>query len=597
MSTSRNTKSIEELITMYENDQLLLPEFQRDFKWPIEKSETLFDSIFKDLFIGSIILSKPQFDLACKKLDLRERGSKKRKPVPQRFTATDFETKEIHTILDGQQRVTSIYRALKGPDVINLIFKDVDKLLSEEYYDYEKNEPKVGYDEYIDGFDSSKPDDTSLYISLKDLYEGMNKRETPFLNEYIKPILDGFSLSNEQKEVLNDFVIHLKSDFISSILKQKTLISVQLLDMNIEKFCLYFERSNSQGLTLSFTDIITAKVYTEFNLRKEIDKAVEKHQYFNEKLVDSTVRYINYLANDSVTKKSILKDLTGSHFNKYWSDVVKDLSTIQGWMLENNWAFDISKLPYKTMLLPILSFYQNLQSKEFSQANQNQIDHLKFWFYGSIIDTRYGGARHGSTNVVIKEDCDIMKDIAKGHFPSKTYWQKIRIDYSFEEFKKIDSKSNAKFMALNYYMWNKKPFKNFGNYADVSFTEKVDVHHLFPTDYIVKKFGKLSDEFDYADTILNKVRINKIENIKIGNKPPKQYLEEIKNKNSELKKSMETHFIGESEKFMNGDFDENYFDFLQARFDKIEPLLAELKTTSENLNEGKTSNIWIKNGI
>ena len=47
MSSSRPTKSIEELITMYDNGKLLLPEFQRDFKWPLEKSETLFDSIFR----------------------------------------------------------------------------------------------------------------------------------------------------------------------------------------------------------------------------------------------------------------------------------------------------------------------------------------------------------------------------------------------------------------------------------------------------------------------------------------------------------------------------------------------------------------------
>ena len=39
MSDSTNTtKSIEELITMYDNGKLVLPEFQRDFKWPLEKS-------------------------------------------------------------------------------------------------------------------------------------------------------------------------------------------------------------------------------------------------------------------------------------------------------------------------------------------------------------------------------------------------------------------------------------------------------------------------------------------------------------------------------------------------------------------------------
>ncbi len=592
MSSSRPTKSIEELITMYDNGKLLLPEFQRDFKWPLEKSETLFDSIFKDLFIGSLILSKPQFDLACKKLDLRERGSKKRRPIPKKYTEQDFEVDDIYTILDGQQRATSIYRTLKGPDVVNLLFKDIDTLMSNEYYDYENKKIKVSYDEYVDGFDSSKPDEKTLYISLKDLYEARSIRETPFLDEYVNPILDTFSLDNEKKEILRDFAIQLKSDFNSSILKQKTLISVQLLDMSIEKFCLYFERSNSQGLTLSFTDIITAKVYTEFNLRSEIDNAIKEHTYFNEKLVDSTVRYINYVANDAVTKKSILKDLNGSHFNNYWKDTVKDLSTIQGWLIENKWLFDIEKIPYKTMLLPILSFYQNLKHKEFSQASQKQLDLLKFWFYGSILDTRYGGARHGSTNVVIKEDCEIMKNLAQNKSPEKTYWQKIRIDYSFDEFKKIDSKSNAKFLALNYYMWNKTPFKNLNNNADVSFNEKVDVHHIFPSGYIETEFGKDSKEFDFADTILNKVRINKIENIKISNKPPKTYLGEIKVKNSNIKQSLNTHYIGNCDKLINGDYDLDYFGFLQNRFDVIEPLLFELKSASEKLSAGNSDNIW-----
>lgn len=594
MSSSRPTKSIEELITMYDNGKLLLPEFQRDFKWPLEKSETLFDSIFKDLFIGSLILSKPQFDLACKKLDLRERGSKKRKPIPEKYTEQQFEIEDIYTILDGQQRATSIYRTLKGPDVVNLLFKDIDTLLSDEYYDYKNKSIKVSYDEYVDGFDSSKPDEKTLFISLKDLYQARNDREKPFLDEYINPILDTFALDDNKKEVLRDFAIQLKSDFNSSILKQKTLISVQLLDMNIEKFCLYFERSNSQGLTLSFTDIITAKVYTEFNLRSEIDKAVKKHTYFTEKLVDSSVRYINYVANDAVTKKSILKDLDGSHFNKYWADTVKDLSTIQGWLIENNWVFDIEKIPYRTMLLPILSFYQNLKHKEFSQASQMQLDLIKFWFYGSILDTRYGGARHGSTNVVIKEDCDVMKNIALNNYPEKTYWQKIRIDYSFEEFKKIDSKSNAKFMALNYYMWSKNPFKNLNNFADVSFNEKVDVHHIFPSNYIEMKFGKESEEFDFSDTILNKIRINKIENIKINNKAPKTYLEELRNKNSNIKQSLNTHYVGDTDKLINGEFDSDYFGFIKNRFDSFEPLLLELKNASNRLCSGEFNNIWKK---
>ena len=121
-SNQQDTRSIRDLIAMVDRGKLVLPEFQRDFKWPLEKSEVLFDSIFQDLFIGSLIISRPKFELACKDFDLRERGKSSRKPVPKNFSVQKFETEDIYTLLDGQQRVTSIYRALKGKDIIYLIF-------------------------------------------------------------------------------------------------------------------------------------------------------------------------------------------------------------------------------------------------------------------------------------------------------------------------------------------------------------------------------------------------------------------------------------------------------------------------------------------
>ena len=75
-TNTQETRSIEDAIKMIESKKLLLPEFQRDFKWSKEKIESLFDSIFQDLFIGSLIISKPKIDLACKVFDFRGRGSK-----------------------------------------------------------------------------------------------------------------------------------------------------------------------------------------------------------------------------------------------------------------------------------------------------------------------------------------------------------------------------------------------------------------------------------------------------------------------------------------------------------------------------------------
>jgi hypothetical protein len=594
-TNTQETRSIEDIIKMIDNGKLVLPEFQRDFKWPIEKTETLFDSIFQDLFIGSLIVSKPKFELACKGFDFRERGSKKHKPKPKLMTSDDFESNDIYTLLDGQQRTTAIYRALKGMDIIYVIFKDIDTLLSKEYYDYQSNSIKVKYDEYVEGFDTVKPKDDVFYLRICDLFSSMDFRESRFQSEYVDQVISNFQLEDAEKSVLIDFALSLHKDFRSDIIKKANLLSVQLLNMGLEKFCLYFERSNSQGLNLSFTDIITAKIYIDFKLTRSISDAIKNFKYFNEGLVDTIVRYINFLANGEVTKKSILKELKGSHFIDHWDSTIKDLNFIQSWLEENNWLFKVAEIPYKTMLLPVLAFYQNLPNKEFSQANQTQLDQLKFWFYGSILDNRYGGARHGSTNVVIKKDCETMSALAKGKNPDCEYWSNIRIEFSFEEFKKLDNNSNAKFMAISYFMWSKNCFKNLENNATVSVNNNIEIHHIFPSHFLKTKFGENSAEYDLADSILNKIRINKISNIKISNKAPGEYLTEIKSKysNSKIENSLKTHLIGDTAELISGKYDSDFLGFLLSRYKQIEPLFIELKRASTNLSNGKNSSIWI----
>lgn len=592
-TNTQETKSIEDIIKLIDDKKLLLPEFQRDFKWPIEKSEILFDSIFQNLFIGSLIVSKPKFDLVCKGFDLRDRGSKGRKPERKLITEKDFEHKDLYTLLDGQQRTTSIYRALKGIDPIYLIFKDFETLLSADFYSQEEKKVLVPFENYIEGFDSSKPKENIFYLKIGDLYEYMNHRESKFDNDIVTPIINDFNISSEEKDILREYAFSLISDFKSDIVKKSNLLSVQLLDMDLEKFCLYFERSNSQGLNLSFTDIITAKIYIDFKLSKKIDEAKEIYPHFSDKLVDYIVRYINFLANGEVTKKSILKDLKGEHFIKYWNEVLKDLEYVQVWLESNKWLFKSTEIPYTSMLLPILSFYQNLKNKEFTQATQSQLDQLKFWFFASILDNRYGGARHGSTNVVLKHDCEVLGDLAKGINPTKEYWNNFKIEFSFDELVKIDGNTNAKFLAINYLMWNTEEFKNFENTAIVSIKNNIEVHHFFPSNYLKTAFGKDSTEFDLGDSILNKVRINKISNIKINDKAPSIYLNEIEQKNGvDLSDTLSTHYIPNIKDLKDGKYDSDYIKFLNDRYKEIEPLLVKIKNANQKLVSGNNNNIW-----
>jgi hypothetical protein len=187
-----------------------------------------------------------------------------------------------------------------------------------------------------------------------------------------------------------------------------------------------------------------------------------------------------------------------------------------------------------------------------------------------------------------------MTALAKGINPESEYWNNLRIEYSFDEFKKLDNNSNAKFMAISYFMWSKNRFKNLENNATVSVNNNIEIHHVFPSNYLKTKFGENSAEYDLADSILNKIRINKISNIKISNKAPSEYLTEIKTKspNPKIENSLKSHLIGDVSELISGQYDSDFLGFLLSRYNQIEPLFNELKRASTNLSNGQHNNIW-----
>ena len=156
-TTDQQTRSLEQLLKDVDDGKIVLPEFQRDFIWPEAKSLTLFDSLFRNLFIGSLIVSKPKFSLACKSFDFRPRKTTGRKPIAREISSEEFFEKDIFTLLDGQQRTTSICRALKGVDDIFVIFKDIKKFKNSSFIDQDNEAVGDELIDHIEGFSNKAP--------------------------------------------------------------------------------------------------------------------------------------------------------------------------------------------------------------------------------------------------------------------------------------------------------------------------------------------------------------------------------------------------------------------------------------------------------
>ena len=113
------------LISDIEKGNIKIPQFQRNFVWNKEKSAKLLDSIVKAYPIGTLIFWKTKEELRS----IRNLGGIELPPTPE----GDF----INYVLDGQQRLTSLFASLKG---LKIVREDYEEDYSEFYVDLEAKE-------------------------------------------------------------------------------------------------------------------------------------------------------------------------------------------------------------------------------------------------------------------------------------------------------------------------------------------------------------------------------------------------------------------------------------------------------------------------
>lgn len=101
--------------------QMYLPAIQRKYVWSDEQITRLMDSIMLDYPIGTFlfwrvkkrIVNQKEYSMYEFIKDFHERDAYKNPPAPQPFPA-DGSSDSIWAVLDGQQRLTSLYIALQG---------------------------------------------------------------------------------------------------------------------------------------------------------------------------------------------------------------------------------------------------------------------------------------------------------------------------------------------------------------------------------------------------------------------------------------------------------------------------------------------------
>jgi len=540
------SKKFDILKSDIEDGRLKLPQFQRDFTWDLDKSRGLMDSIVKGYPIGTFI-----FWLTYDRLRYIKQIGDLKLPEPPKGDL-------VNLVLDGQQRITTIYACVKGAKI-----KKENKIIdySEMYVDLDAN-LDASLDDQIIITDISDKDDYS-YIKITDLLSG----GITFFAEFPREYHDKLELYKRNIETYRFSVIDVRK------------IS---LDVATE----IFTRINIGGKPLSLFEIMVAKTFDEerdFDLAVKFDEFIEELRGVNYETVSDAVvlQTIALILRNSCARRDILK-LDKQKFIDIWNDAIEAIKTAIDYFIRN-YRIVVSKLlPYNALIVPFAYFFYYHKDSPVGK----KAEYLQDFFWRCAISERYTAGPESK----LAQDINRIEDILDEKLP-KYNWP---IDYSSNYIKEFGNFSTGRsFIKAILCIYSYLRPKSFEDKADVIIdnswlkqANSKNYHHFFPRAYLKKL--RIND--DYANHILNITIVDEYLNKRrIKAKAPSVYMKVFEAKNPELEDTMKSHLINDLEKF--GIWDDDYDTFITERAKLVSRELENRIIKQEDFDEKKKTGL------
>lgn len=484
------------LMSDIEKGNIKIPQFQRDFVWSKEKSAKLLDSIVKGYPIGTFIFWKTKDELRA----LRNLGGLDLPKTPK----GDY----IHYVLDGQQRLTSLFASLKG---LTIQREDHEDDYSEFYLDLDAAE-----DETI--VLTSKSDTSNhTIIKLHDLLDGSIA------------MLAKFKKHHQHR-------IQAYRDGIRAYQFSIVLIKEAPIDIATE----IFTRLNVSGKPLSVFEVMVAKTFDskmDFDLAEKYDLLKGEMETVDYGTIPESVvlQTISIILVKECRKKDILK-LQRKAVIGAWlpaADAIKEAIDY----FRNTYRIPVSRLlPYPNLIVPFAYYFHKAKSKPTGEKATLMED----FFWRAALGGRYSQGVEGR----LAQDVKRIDVILAGKRP-KYDWP-VDTSAEFIENNGWFSVGRAYIKALLCIMAYQEP-RSFIDNSIVRISNdwlkqanSKNYHHFFP-----KAFLKTRDE--------NEFYINHIANITIVDdwlnkraimaQPPSKYMKQFRKENEKLDVCMKTHFV------------------------------------------------------
>ncbi|WP_223643094.1 DUF262 domain-containing protein [Planococcus sp. 4-30] len=542
--------TIKKTVDNIHKNKYLLPAIQREFVWDTDQVERLFDSLMQGYPVGSFLFWNVEKDKS-KEFQfyefIRNYHEKNNRHNP---IASVSGQDDVTAILDGQQRLTSLYIALKGSYTYKLPRMRRENPLayptqhlyvdllgpSEEYdikYDFRFLTTEDAINEYEDAYWFKVSD----ILTFNDTYE---------IAQYL--IEHDLSSIEKEKALFANQTLH---KLYQSINEKSNINFFLEEEQNLEKVLNIFIRVNSGGTKLSYSDLLLSIATAQW---KDKDARQE---------INSFVDEINQIGNgfnfnkDFVLKSCLVlgdfRDIAFKvhNFNKKamrkieenWDDVKEAIRLAVN--LVSSFGYNQETLTSNNAIIPIAYYlmkkgspHQYLQSQQYKDDRQL----VKKWLVLGMLKQAFSGQ---PDNVIVP----IRKILMENHneFPLKLIIEKFKggtKSFTFNE--------DELYNLLTYKYGQKQTFSTLALlYPSLDFRNIFHVDHIFAKNLMKKKklvkSGMTEDEVNFAleniDSIVNLQLLEGIPNIEKSDQDFEEWINKVYKDDQSKNDYFNKHFI------------------------------------------------------
>ena len=507
---------ISTILDHIDSGHIALPEFQRGYVWSREQVRGLFHSLYRRHPVGGLLVWATE-----------AKGAAHRGEGP-------LAAGTVKLLLDGQQRVTSLYGVIRGCppkffDGNESRFTGLRFHLEEEVFEF---------------YQPVKMKDDPLWVDVTKLMQEGNDGLGAFIAK--------FSSSSEHAKKIGDFAGRL-SNLLGITDIELHDEEVTGADKTLEVVVDIFNRVNSGGTKLSQGDLALAKVCAEWPDARDIMKA--KLKEWEETGYEFTLNWLLRSVNTVLTGKaqfSYLHDRDSLDIQDGLQRATKYIDDCLN-MIAGRLGLDHKRVFFTGLAVPVMVRY--LDQKQ-GTLDEKERDKLLFWFAQAGMWGRYSGSTETSLDrdlAALEESGGKLDALLK---ELQSWHGELRIKPEHFE----SSSLGSRFYPVLYMLTRVGRSRDWDNGLPLHANllgkkSQLEVHHIFPKAQLYKREYRKQE----VNALANYCFLTKGSNLSILDYLPEEYFAEIEERHPG---ALASQWIPDDHNLWKI---ENYSDFLAAR--------------------------------